>query len=1120
MVAFLEKSTGSEGFHQVIDFLNQSHICYALTKKPDVYISFIKQFWRSAEATNDDNGEVQITATIDGHSKTITEASLRRHLKLDDHDGITSIPNSEIFEQLALMGYHTDSDNPKKTAWEQFSSNIATAVICLATNRRYNFSRLIFEHMVSNISSPHKFLMYPRFIQICLDMQRKQLQQHSRTYHVPSLSIKVFNNMKRPTKGYSGQEVALFPTMLNVSEPSTSPSRITSSPSHSPEPSIEHSPDHTTAAVSFPSPTQPTQPSPGAEQHIPTPHDSPLHAVHSHGSDEGSLKLIELTEFTLLRVKTLEDLSQAGKARKRARVVLEDDEMVEDDSYQKGGKISVRVIQDQGSSEKGNSKVSTAGATKSTAGISTTGATQDTASEVPIVSIAEVNISTADRIVYSRRSKETRKDKGKAIMSEHEPKKVTTKDIDWNDPSVQRYRDMKSKPKSEAQERKNMIIYLKNQGNYKMKDFKGMSYDQIRPIFKKVWNFNQKFLAKDSEEVQKEEVEPEQIEKDTSKKSIEKRKKSLSKKRTKKQKVELDDEKEDLKGYLDIVPREEVTVDVDCLSTKGDGSSKDYKILSEMLDDFDRQDVEDLYRLVNDRYSTSRPEGYDLMLWGDLHTLFEPDEESEIWKNQHEYNLISWSLCDFCGVHILLMQNGIAIHMLTEKKYPLSQQMLSRMLSKRLEVDHESTQAYEITSQEGRIVGNKSSSIVNTAKVKNRSRLGINSKDLRSLKIKKCKGISTDGLMHISKYCNQLRALCLEYDRYHIEAKNETWLHQLALNSTVLEMFQFKYTDLFDAEGLTLCLTLAEGLTLLAKNCSNSLISLKVGECYLSKLGDAFRYAVRLEHFSGENLDEESDLVGFRLPPNMRSLSIKDLPISQNSIVLPFLNHIRKLKLAFLDLRGCQCLFFKRCPNLEVLYTEDVCGDSGLKVIGKFYTKLRKLTHDGLVTHVGLVALAKGCTKLECLKVRLEDISNEAIEFVGTHLKNIRKFRIHLDKKDGTTYLPLDNGFRAMLMGCNNLERLDISLWHGGLTDLGLEYIGKHGCNLRFLSLTRIGKSDAGLVKLSKGCLKLRKLKLMDCPFSKQAVIVFNIPSLRYVWVKGGDYDRTVLTLTRPEFQL
>ncbi|GKF13788.1 hypothetical protein Tco_0055250 [Tanacetum coccineum] len=70
--------------------------------------------------------------------------------------------------------------------------------------------------------------------------------------------------MKRPTKGYSGQEVALFSNMLDVSEPSTSPSRITSSPSHShepspsPEPSFEHSPDHTTAAPTQPSPTQPS----------------------------------------------------------------------------------------------------------------------------------------------------------------------------------------------------------------------------------------------------------------------------------------------------------------------------------------------------------------------------------------------------------------------------------------------------------------------------------------------------------------------------------------------------------------------------------------------------------------------------------------------------------------------------------------------------------------------------------------------------------------------------------------------------------------------------------------------------------------------------------------------
>ncbi|GKD72310.1 hypothetical protein Tco_1330592 [Tanacetum coccineum] len=182
MVAFLEKSIGSAGFHQI------GHICYALTKKPDVSVSFIKQFWRSAEVSTAENGDVKITATIDGHSLTISEGSLGRHLKLDDQDGLSSIPNSEIFEQLAHMGYNTDSTkltfqkgafspqwrffihnilhclSPKKTAWEQFSSNIVAARICLATNKKYNFSRMIFEHMVSNISSPHKFLMYPRFI--------------------------------------------------------------------------------------------------------------------------------------------------------------------------------------------------------------------------------------------------------------------------------------------------------------------------------------------------------------------------------------------------------------------------------------------------------------------------------------------------------------------------------------------------------------------------------------------------------------------------------------------------------------------------------------------------------------------------------------------------------------------------------------------------------------------------------------------------------------------------------------------------------------------------------------------------------------------------------------------
>ncbi|GJY47140.1 gag-pol polyprotein [Tanacetum coccineum] len=86
----------------------------------------------------------------------------------------------------------------------------------------------------------------------------------------------------------------------------------------------------------------------------------------------------------------------------------------------------------------------------------------------------------------------------------------------------------------------------------------------------------------------------------------------------------------------------------------------------------------------------------------------------------------------------------------------------------------------------------------------------------------------------------------------------------------------------------------------------------------------------------------------------------------------------------------CQCSLFKMCPYLEVLSTSDKCGDKGLQVIGKFCKKLCKLTHYGLVTHVGPIALAKGCTNLEYLNVSLRDISNEALECVGKHMKNLR----------------------------------------------------------------------------------------------------------------------------------
>ncbi|GJV66093.1 hypothetical protein Tco_1476921 [Tanacetum coccineum] len=112
MVAYLQKSEGNEGFHQIIDFLNTSHIKYALIENPTIYVSLIEQFWKTAYASTLKNGDMEMTATIDGKVKVVSEASIRRHLKLEDSDGISTFPTTKIFKQLALMGHETKVPRP------------------------------------------------------------------------------------------------------------------------------------------------------------------------------------------------------------------------------------------------------------------------------------------------------------------------------------------------------------------------------------------------------------------------------------------------------------------------------------------------------------------------------------------------------------------------------------------------------------------------------------------------------------------------------------------------------------------------------------------------------------------------------------------------------------------------------------------------------------------------------------------------------------------------------------------------------------------------------------------------------------------------------------------------
>nr|GEZ88230.1 hypothetical protein [Tanacetum cinerariifolium] len=101
MVAILEKGEFNTDFHPMVDFIAASR--YALTVKPTIFVSYIRQFWSTAKIETTDEG-TYILATVDGIQRTVSESSFRRNLKLRDEDGIVSIPDTELFENLTLIG--------------------------------------------------------------------------------------------------------------------------------------------------------------------------------------------------------------------------------------------------------------------------------------------------------------------------------------------------------------------------------------------------------------------------------------------------------------------------------------------------------------------------------------------------------------------------------------------------------------------------------------------------------------------------------------------------------------------------------------------------------------------------------------------------------------------------------------------------------------------------------------------------------------------------------------------------------------------------------------------------------------------------------------------------------
>ncbi|GJY48410.1 hypothetical protein Tco_0438366 [Tanacetum coccineum] len=368
------------------------------------------------------------------------------------------------------------------------------------------------------------------------------------------------------------------------------------------------------------------------------PYDLPLSGVTSLEDDLKQTKKIYGKALTKLvkKIKHLEAKLKSTTERRKARMVISDDEedLVSEDTSKQGrmteteyeefeidlnqtdDDLQRRSIIDEIDLSKilayaSRERVKTYTRRKITDSSrdSTAGGLFSTAEEGQ----SKEKISTDEKEMARAavREKQERIDFEKALELQKQLDEIEeTDNIDWNTVAeqvqerqsdiIKRYQTLKKKPVSVAQARKNMMIYLKNMARYKMGYFKGMSYDEIIPIFKVEYNKIQTLIKKDTQV------------------------KKTKTKRIAKETLLQENWEIHTKGsrkYWKIIRVRNIT--------------EAYQVFEDMLKGFDREDFVTLWSLVKERFRSAEPIEYkERALWVELKRLFEPDKDDVLWKLQ------------------------------------------------------------------------------------------------------------------------------------------------------------------------------------------------------------------------------------------------------------------------------------------------------------------------------------------------------------------------------------------------------------------------------------------------------------------------------------------------------
>nr|GEX75042.1 ribonuclease H-like domain-containing protein [Tanacetum cinerariifolium] len=637
MVTILEKTEHNTNFHQIVDFLEAFHIRIEKT-----------------------NQETKILATVDGKPRTIFDTSLRSLLKLSDEAGISSLPDAELFQNLSLMGYNILPNQ----------SNIATTVVCLATNRVYNFSKMIFDGMVRNINNEPASLSrddrqgedFPTVSSLDAKQDRKNINKTSALPHESSPKV----------TSLDADAGSMQQRLHKLMELCTS-----------------------------------------------------LQRQQSQMAAKTKYQDLEISGLKA-RVKSLED-----KERRSAEPTQEDDpiiggimkigeELGVKKSIELGSNDTVEMVNVLSSMEAAN--ILTSGVTTASvspvACVSTVG--------VPAVSGSFPNVSviftTASVVTpYTRRPRRITirssqhirspiiraKDKGKQklIESEVSKKRKLKEQIDakvakemeeefargnqrsneviakhlqeyeqaaayfsigeklelinelvkYQDhrAKILKYQAQQSKPHSKKEQREFYMSVLRSHAGWKTKHLRGMTLEQIKEKLIPVWKQLKDFVPMSSKE------EGERVKRQGLK---------IDQRSSKRMKTSEDVSEEDLKGMMQLVPLEEVYVEA--LQVKhpiidweihSEGKGEYWKIIRlggytvvyqffvDMLKQFDREDLHQLWTLVKETLSIKQViKDKEKELWVELKRLFEPNFEDQLWTHNQAFmhDPLDWKLYD------------------------------------------------------------------------------------------------------------------------------------------------------------------------------------------------------------------------------------------------------------------------------------------------------------------------------------------------------------------------------------------------------------------------------------------------------------------------------------------